>query len=163
MKTAFIDRDGTIIENTGFVNTVEDLLAKRFTIGAISGMKSLRARGYQLVIVSNQSVVGIGVITEATLREINAALLGRLGEHGIYVRNFRYCPHAPEAGCACRKPMPGMLLDSALEDGAELSQSIMIGDQECDMEAGKRAGVKRTILVPSSGSWQELYTPGVAL
>lgn len=155
MKTAFIDRDGTIIDNAGYVNTVEQMLAKRFVPGALEGMRRLRNLGYQIVIVSNQGGVGAGFLTEATLREINAALLGRLAEHGLYVRNFRYCPHHPEAKCGCRKPLPGMLQLAAAEDDATLCESIMIGDQDCDVVAGAAANVKLCFRVSPEG-WGDL-------
>lgn len=153
MKTAFIDRDGTIIQNTAFINTPEQMIDRCFVRGAVKGMMNLQHHGWQLVVVTNQGGVGKGFLTEPTLREINAVLIGRLAERGIKLKNFRYCPHAPEDGCDCRKPSPGMLFRSVVEDYATLHESIMIGDDDRDMECGKLAGVRACYQVTKEEGW----------
>lgn len=154
MKTAFIDRDGTIVQNSGFINSPQQMVQRPFVRLAIRGMQNLIDCGWQIIVVTNQGGVGAGFITESTLREINALLIGRLAERGIFLRNFRYCPHHPQAKCGCRKPLPGMLQLSAAEDDATLEESIMIGDDDCDIAAGQAAGVKATYRVGSEAGWE---------
>lgn len=147
----FLDRDGVIIEETG---NLVDHSAMRLLPGATIALKRLADAGYALVVITNQPVVGRGLVTEAQMDELHTALAGEIAKAGgptlagVYV-----CPHHPNADveqyrteCECRKPRPGLLLRAADELGVPLADSFMVGDRISDIAAGARAGC-RTILV----------------
>lgn len=136
MKTLFIDRDGTLIVDVGYPRDpaqVEPLP------GAIAALRELQAR-FALVIVSNQSGVGRGLIAPAEALAVHERVVALFAAGGVQFAGSYYCPHAPGAGCACRKPAPGMLLQAAAELGLDLAGSIMIGDKRSDIDAGRAAG-----------------------
>ena len=153
---AFLDRDGTLIEDVNFLTRAEDI---RLLPGSIEGMKRLREAGYLLVIVSNQSSVARGMITEPELWRIHARLEQVLAEDGLTLDAAYYCPHHPEGalpeyakGCDCRKPKPGMLLQAAKEHHIALTRSVMIGDSERDIQAGRAAGCRTVRISPGNRS-----------
>lgn len=141
----FLDRDGVIIENRpNYVRSWEDV-----TIfpQALSVLARLRDLPYQIVIVTNQSVVGRGGISLQAAQAINERLVAQIVEAGGRIDGVFMCPHAPSDRCECRKPRPGLLLQAAQALAIDLSSSWMIGDALTDVMAGKAAGVKRTALV----------------
>jgi len=140
-RALFIDRDGTLIVDVGYPRDpaqVEPLP------GAVEALRALQAR-FALVIVSNQSGIGRGLITEAEARAVHARVVERFGQAGVAFAGAYYCPHDPGAGCACRKPAPGLLLDAARELGLDLAASVMIGDKPSDVAAGRAAGCGHAI------------------
>ncbi|MHB1956856.1 MAG: D-glycero-alpha-D-manno-heptose-1,7-bisphosphate 7-phosphatase [Sulfobacillus sp.] len=142
-RAVFLDRDGTLIDHVPYLSRPEQI---QLLEGTVPGLRLLRSEGYQLFIVSNQSGVARGFFTLEDLAEVHAALTAELASHGIRVESTRYCPHHPDAKCLCRKPSPGLLVDLAEEYGINLVRSWMVGDQQSDVAAGKRAGC-RTILL----------------
>lgn len=149
-KAVFLDKDGTLIRNIPY-NVNPDLIS--LMPNAAAGVKLLQDRGYVPIIVSNQSGVALGYFTEADLIGVTAKIRLLLGEEGITVHGFYYCPHFAEGivqpyayACNCRKPLPGMLLAAARHFTISLADSWMIGDILDDIEAGKKAGC-HTILV----------------
>ncbi len=149
-KAIFLDRDGTIIADKGFVHKKEDL---ELLPGVAQAIKMAKEAGFLVVVVTNQSGVARGFFSEKEVRDFNAHLKRTLAEQGAEIDAFYYCPHHPQAPladyrleCNCRKPRPGMLLRAAQEMGINLSQSWMIGDSPRDVEAGKRAGCKTLLL-----------------
>ena len=146
----FLDRDGTLIEDVGFLCTPSEL---RLLPGAARAVSLLREAGFLVVIVSNQSGIARGYLTEETLADIHEALRDELRAHGADVDAIYYCPHLPDGTvseysreCECRKPSPGMLLRAARDLGIDLSSSFAVGDSERDVLAGHNAGC-RTILL----------------
>jgi len=153
-RAVFLDRDGTIVEDVGYLRRVEDI---RLLPGAAEALNRLKAAGFLLVIVTNQSAVARGWLTERELLTIEGELEARLRRLGAAIDAFYYCPHLPEGEaapyarrCSCRKPAPGMLTRAAGEMGIALSASWMVGDSERDVEAGRRAGC-RTVLLGRAG------------
>jgi D-glycero-D-manno-heptose 1,7-bisphosphate phosphatase len=141
----FLDRDGVIIENRDqYVRGWDDV---RFYPEALAALARISQSLYKIIIVTNQSVVGRGLISAFQAGEINQAIKKAIEGHGGRIDAIYMCPHAPNDGCACRKPQPGLLLKSASELCVDLSQSIMIGDALDDLRAGQAAGVSRTILL----------------
>ena len=137
----FIDRDGTLIANLHYPSDpglVEPLP------GAIDALRELQQR-FALVIISNQSGIGRGLITEAAARAVHDRTIELFARGGVSFAGAYYCPHAPEASCPCRKPAPGLLVDAARELGLDLPRSIMIGDNPGDIAAGLAAGCRHTI------------------
>jgi histidinol-phosphate phosphatase family protein len=138
-KAAFLDRDGTLIEDLNYLGDPERV---RLLDGAAAAVARLNCAGYVVVVISNQSGVGRGLFSQAEVDQVNQRtrelLLGadataRL--HAIY-----YCPHAPDTGCSCRKPLPGLFLRAAAEHALDLEQSIAFGDAERDVQAARAAG-----------------------
>jgi D-glycero-D-manno-heptose 1,7-bisphosphate phosphatase len=159
----FVDRDGVINElkldpDSGTPESplvVSDVV---LTPGAGDALRRLQAAGRILVGVSNQPAAAKGRISIAALLAIQARVVELLGEQGVRFQDFRLCLHHPDASvvelagrCDCRKPAPGMLLDSARELGIDLARSWMIGDTDADVLAGRAAGC-RTVLVEQQGS-----------
>lgn len=156
----FLDRDGVIIENrASYVQSWADV---RFYPGALEALRRTKSSPYKIVIVTNQSAVGRGIISLETADEINRRLVKTIEEHGGRVDGLFMCPHAPSDGCACRKPAPGLLLQAAQALSLDLGQSILIGDALSDLQAGQAAGIRQIVLVRTGrGSEQErLVVPG---
>jgi D,D-heptose 1,7-bisphosphate phosphatase len=140
---AFLDRDGTIIFDEGYL---ADAARVRFLPGALDALRALRERGYRLVVVSNQSGVARGLITPAQHDEVHARFESLLRDAGVPLDAAYYCFHGPDDECECRKPKPGMLLRAAREHDLDLAASILIGDKTSDIAAGGAAGVSTTVL-----------------
>lgn len=151
MKAVFLDRDGTIIRDEGYLR---DPARVSLLPHAVKGLRLMRELGYGLFLVTNQSGVARGLMTEEDAAAVNAELLRLLAEQGADIDDVRVCPHL-DAGCFCRKPQPGMLLDLAAAHGIDLRRSVMIGDKESDVEAGRAAGCSASLLV-GAGGWNDL-------
>jgi len=152
-KAAFVDRDGVIIVDSGFLHRVEALV---FLPGAIEGLQRLQAAGYLLVVITNQSGIARGLYTEADYLRLTAYMQQRLLAAGVQLSAVEFCPHLPDAeiaryrlDCNCRKPRPGMLEHAAAALNIDLSASILVGDRATDIQAGRSAGVGRCWLVRS--------------
>ncbi len=144
----FLDRDGTLVRDTGYPHRPEDyaLLA-----GVPGALRRLGKAGFRLAIVTNQSGIGRGLFGEADFERFQHLLLADLEAAGVAIERTYHCPHRPEAGCPCRKPEPGMLVRARDELGAELRASWMIGDGELDLELARRAGLRGAVhLVPGA-------------
>jgi D-glycero-D-manno-heptose 1,7-bisphosphate phosphatase len=140
----FLDRDGVIIENrANYVRSVTDVA---FIPGALAALRRLATTPYAVVIVTNQSAVGRGLITREAVQAVHTYLQIEIQATGGRIDGIYFCPHAPQEGCRCRKPAPGMLLQAAAELGLELAASAMIGDNITDVQAAQAAGA-RPILV----------------
>ncbi|USX29124.1 HAD family hydrolase [Oxalobacteraceae bacterium OTU3CINTB1] len=151
----FLDKDGTLIDDVPY-----NVDPGRMTLapGAVAGLRRLSCLGYRLLVVSNQPGVAQGRFDAGALEPVRQRLAQLLSEQGVRLEGFYYCPHAPDDGCACRKPLPGMLLTAAAEHQVDLAASWMIGDILDDVEAGARAGC-RTILVDNGNETLWLRSP----
>src|SRR5579884_850002 len=148
-STVFLDRDGVISANRAdYVKRWEEF---QFLPRALEGLALLTAHGCRLVIVTNQSVVGRGLVSSAALDEMHARMLAVIARHGGQVSGVLYCPHTPDDECVCRKPRPGLLLQARERFDVELTDAIVVGDHPTDLEAGRRAGC-RSLLVLSGRS-----------
>jgi D-glycero-D-manno-heptose 1,7-bisphosphate phosphatase len=141
----FLDRDGVIIENRqDYVRSWSDVAIYTQALNALVKIKSSL---HKIFIITNQSVVGRGLISQATAREINDRLVNEIRSSGGRIDGVFMCPHAPDENCSCRKPEPGLILDAASEHSIELKKSILVGDALSDIIAGQSAGVDQNILV----------------
>jgi histidinol-phosphate phosphatase family protein len=148
----FIDKDGTLVEDVPY-NV--DPAKLRFTAGAPEALRQWRDAGYRIVVITNQSGIGRGLFDRAALRHLHDALASRLERAGAPIDGFFACPHAPEDGCPCRKPMPGLILEAARVLDIDLARSWMVGDILNDVEAGRRAGCRTALLdVGNETQWQ---------
>jgi len=137
-KALFLDRDGVINEDAGYVYRCEDFVFKE---GIFAALREFAQAGYALVVVTNQSGIGRGYYTLKQFDELCGFMLSEFEKEGVKIEKIYFCPHAPEADCLCRKPKPGMLLKAANELNIDLVRSIMIGDKDSDVQAGQSAGV----------------------
>jgi histidinol-phosphate phosphatase family protein len=141
----FLDRDGVIIENC--LNYVRSWNDVKIYSQAISALARISTSPYRIIIVTNQSAVGRGIITLETAWAINNRLVKVVEQSGGRVDEVYMCPHAPEESCNCRKPKPGLLLQAAQEHNLDMRKSILIGDALTDLEAGQSSSVGKMALV----------------
>lgn len=142
-KAVFIDRDGVLIREQDYLGSVDGILVLK---GAAQAMKLLRAAGYKLVIVTNQSGVARGYFTMGDVRRIHAELKRRLAKQGARWDAVYVSPDGPESRSPMRKPAPGMLFAAKRRFGLDLKASWLIGDRTTDIECARRGGC-RSILV----------------
>ena len=149
-RAVFLDRDGTINCD---VNHIVDIRNFRLISGAAKAIRQINNLGFVAVVVTNQSAIAHGWLTESKLDEIHAVMIRRLKRGGAKVDGIYYCPHHVKGAvkkyrikCRCRKPEPGMIIEAAKKHGITAKGSFMVGDRTMDILAGKRAKLK-TILV----------------
>ena len=154
-KAVFLDRDGTINQYVGFLTKPEEF---ELIPQVAEAIKMINRSGYLTIVVTNQPVIARGDCTWDDLRMIHDKMETELGKEGAFVDGIYVCPHHPDKGfegerpeykvtCDCRKPSPGLILRAAQDFNIDLSQSIMIGDSDNDIEAGRQAGLKDCIKV----------------
>jgi len=155
-RSVFLDRDGTIVEEVGFLSRVEDMIVFPF---AAEALRLTKDAGFLNILVTNQSGIARGFFTEERLVELNQALVTELARQGARVDDIYYCPHYPEAAleqyrqvCECRKPSPGLILQAASRWDIDLAASYVIGDRAADLEAGRRAGCHPILVKTGYGS-----------
>jgi D-glycero-D-manno-heptose 1,7-bisphosphate phosphatase len=141
-QAVFLDRDGTIIVDRAYLKEAHQVC---LFAGAGAALAEIQEHGFALVLISNQSGIGRGLITPEEAEEVHQAVVARLAEYGVRLDAAFYCPHAPAEECRCRKPSPEMFLRAAKELDLDLARSFMVGNGISDVQAGKRAGC-RTIL-----------------
>jgi D-glycero-D-manno-heptose 1,7-bisphosphate phosphatase len=142
----FVDRDGTLIRDVGHLWRQDQV---EILPRVPEALRLLRTCGFKLVVITNQSVVARGRLTEDQLTDIHQLLFARLAQLGGAVDGVYYCPHHPTAGsstytgpCDCRKPNTGMIRRAAADLGLAVSRSYVVGDQLTDMELAARSGAK---------------------
>ena len=145
MKTVFLDRDGVLNFDSGYVGNWSDFI---FLPGAINGLKNLIRCNFQIIIVTNQSGIARGFFTEREYLSLEREIERYLSEKGVPITATYYCPHHIEGSipefslkCDCRKPLPGMLVKAASDFGINFSEAIMIGDKNSDMQAAEAVGI----------------------
>jgi len=148
----FLDRDGVINENRDdYVKSWEEI---RFLPGVFKALARLSLTTFRIVLVSNQSPIGRGILTEEQVEAINGRLVAEIEAHGGRVDGVYYCPHHPDDQCECRKPQPGLLLQAARELDLDLTQSYLIGDAVSDVEAALAAGCSPILVLTGRGQQQ---------
>ena len=145
MKAVFLDRDGVINANhEGYVTSWDQF---RFLPGALEGLRQLTAAGHRLAVITNQAAVGRGLASAEEVEQLNARMLSALAEGGARIDAVLYCPHAPEEGCACRKPQPGLLIEAGRRLGVAPADTYVVGDWVDDIAAARAADCAVPILV----------------
>jgi D-glycero-D-manno-heptose 1,7-bisphosphate phosphatase len=142
---AVLDRDGTIIVEQHYLSHPSGV---QLLPGSAIGLRHMHRLGLGLVVITNQSAIGRGLIDHERLQEIHGTMLRLLEEEGVYLDGIYVCPHLPEENCSCRKPATKLLRVASRELGFEPRKSFVIGDKACDIELGKRVGAT-TFLVRS--------------
>ena len=164
----FLDRDGTIIEDIGYIRNPSDV---KLLDGAIEGLKMLSANGFALIVVSNQSGLARGIITERQFQAVHNKFIDSLKKQNISLDDCLYCPYHKDGiikkyrcDSPDRKPSPGMIIKAANRHNISLKDSFMIGDKDDDIRAGQLAGVKtikigESIKIGKSSSEKSLVKP----
>ena len=151
MKVAFLDRDGVINEDIGYLHEWKNFKYNDLVIPAL--LKLLNA-DYELIVVTNQSGVARGYYTESDLNLLNSKMSENLAKQGVNLRDVFYCPHYKSGkikkyavNCDCRKPKPGLLIKAREKYNIDLTNSVLFGDRYSDLEAGKAAGILNNYLI----------------
>jgi len=133
----FIDRDGTIMEDTDYCSDPRDV---RIFSGVLEALRRLKSRSFKLIIITNQSGIGRGLFTLDQYRAVESEVLRQLGD-GLVDATY-YCPDAPGQHSTCRKPAPGMVVQATRDHPIDLSRSFLIGDKEIDVECAHNVGLR---------------------
>lgn len=155
-RAAFLDRDGVINVDHGYLHRIQDF---EFIAGVLPACRALAQAGYALVIITNQSGIGRGRYSEADFHTLTAWMRERFIEADAPLAGIYFCPHHPtealgpyRQSCDCRKPAPGMLLQAAHDLKLDLSQSLAFGDRARDLQAARSAGIPHRILLGTNGT-----------
>ena len=154
-QAVFLDRDGTINTDVGYLNHPDQLeLIPRSALA----IKLLNEAGFKTVVITNQAGIAKGLLQETLLPEIHQRLSMLLDKEGARIDRFYYCPHHPEAAveqyridCQCRKPFPGLVLQAAAELGIDATHSYVIGDKSCDIELAHNVGARAIMVMTGYG------------
>jgi len=150
----FLDRDGVINEDSScYIRSVPEF---RFIPGSAEAVARLCAAGFEVMLITNQSVIGRKLVTESTLSSIFEHMRQGLAAFGGTIKDIFYCPHRPEEHCLCRKPRPGLFFQAQAAHDVDLRSSIMVGDSAKDMEAALAAGVGTRVLVRTGNGKRDL-------
>ena len=144
-----VDRDGAIVVERHYLSHESQL---ELLPGAVDGLRKLQTLALPLIVVTNQSAVGRGMFDLEQLDRIHRALDAMLQAAGVRLAAIYSCPHAPDAACACRKPLPGMALAAARDYALDLSRSYAIGDKACDVDLGKNVGASGLLVKTGHGA-----------
>lgn len=144
-KAVFLDRDGTINVDYGYVYKPEDLT---LLPGVVEALQLLQKDRYLLIVITNQSGVGRGYFTVEDVNQFNKLLQQTLKDQGVAITDFFTCAHAPEERCNCRKPSPLMVNEAIRKYDIDPSQSYMLGDKQSDVECGRNANLTSYLVTP---------------
>lgn len=144
----FLDRDGTMCEDVGYLDD-----PRRLTLfpDVFRAIKRLNHRGVKVVVVTNQSGVARGFFTEETVIAIHDRMAGILSDKGAFLDKIYYCPHHPDDGCKCRKPRPALLKRASRDMDIDLTSSYIVGDQATDIELAYGVGAKGILVMTGLG------------
>ena len=149
MKVIFLDRDGVINQEVGYLYKSKNF---KFIDGIFEACKYFQALGFKVIVVTNQSGIARGYYEETDFHILTKWMLVQFYNQDVDILDVFFCPHGPNSTCKCRKPKPGMLLEARDKYGINMAKSWMIGDKETDIDAANAAGVSNTILVKSEYS-----------
>lgn len=147
---AFLDRDGTLNRDRAGAY-VTSLAQFKIYAGVPAALRLLAAKGYRLVVVTNQSAIARGYMSLAESKAINLKLVRELLKAGVKLDAVYFCPHAPDAGCSCRKPRPGLIKEAVKDLAIDLERSFVAGDKACDLDLAKAAGLKGLLVLTGQG------------
>jgi D-glycero-D-manno-heptose 1,7-bisphosphate phosphatase len=165
-RAVFLDRDGTLIEERGYLDRLDLLKLFAWTPDAV---RLLNRAGFTVVVITNQSAIGRGIIDERFLGDVHTALDARLAAGNARIDRYYFCPHHPEATleeyrhpCRCRKPGPGMIEQACRELDIDPQHSVMVGDRWLDVAAGQAAGTRTVLVRTGHGAHEEAHPPDEA-
>ena len=162
-RAVFVDRDGTMIEDVGYLDRIERLKLFPYTVDAI---RLLNRAGFTVVVVTSQAGVANGIVTEEFLLQTHDSIGRTVADAGGRIDAFYYCPHLPTAAiakyrtdCDCRKPKPGMIHSAARDLSLDVSRSYVVGDRWRDIEMGQAAGATAILVETGYGKTQASRRP----
>lgn len=159
MRFVFLDRDGTLVHDPGYVHRLDDYA---LLPGAVEALVLLRDAGFRLAVVTNQSGIGKGLYSIEEFWRFQDHLIADLAGAGVRIEATYVCPHLPSAGCACRKPSPAALRQARDTLGADLARSWVVGDHASDVELGVRAGARSVLVLTGHGVEERAKLPAGA-
>ena len=144
-KALFIDRDGVINVDKGHVYRSEDF---EFNEGIFELCRQYLAEDFIIIVITNQAGIAKGIYTEADYFRLTDWMTGQFEKNGVTISRVYHCPHHPDISgpCQCRKPNPGMILQAIREFDLDISECVLIGDKDTDLEAGRLAGIPESNL-----------------
>lgn len=150
IQHAILDRDGVLNREAeeGWLSTPEQW---EWEQGSLEALQRLSRAGLKISVVSNQSGIGRGVVSRDEVDRLHRWLAEKLAAQGVELSGIYICPHAPDEGCDCRKPLPGLVRQAIDESGVPPERSILIGDDKRDLEAGQAAGVRTALVLTGKG------------
>lgn len=138
-KAIFLDRDGTINKDNGYMYKTEEL---EILDGVIEGLLYAQNKGYLLIIITNQSGINRGYFSVESMKRFNEELKRKLLQYNIHIDDIYYCPHKPSENCSCRKPSPDLVFKAKEKYNIDLEKSFFIGDKDTDTLCAKKCGCK---------------------
>lgn len=150
----FLDRDGTLNEEMGYIN---DLSRLKILPGVAGALKLLKEYGFKLIVISNQSGPARGYFPKELVFEANELLQKRLKKKGVFIDDFFICFHHPDENCTCRKPKPGLILEALKKHSIDLKRSYLIGDKIIDIETAQNIGIKGILVLTGYGKGELKY------
>jgi len=160
-KHVILDRDGVLnreAPDSGYVLTPSAFI---WLPGALEALSMLRRAGLYLTVATNQSGVGRGLMSVAELEAVHERMRNDASKHGAALDAVLFCPHAPDEGCGCRKPAPGLIQEALLRSGIGAAESLVVGDDQRDLEAAARAGVPAALVRTGKGRKTEALLAGI--
>ncbi len=148
----FLDRDGTINEDTGYIDSPERLV---IIDGVFSAIKRLNSKGFKVVVITNQSGVARGYFSKEAADAVNKRLEDVLKKNGAHLDGIYYCPHHPDDNCECRKPKTGMLEKAKKDLHIDFEKSYVVGDKVSDVEIARKIGGKGILVLTGAGKDEE--------
>ena len=153
IKTIFLDRDGVINKEKGYLHKIKDF---EFISGVFETCRYLQGLNYKIIIITNQSGISRGLYTENDFQIINNWMISEFKKNDINILDVFHCPHSPESNCNCIKPKPGMLIKAKNKYKIDMQNSWMLGDKESDIIAANNSGITNTIIVRSGHPINEI-------
>jgi D-glycero-D-manno-heptose 1,7-bisphosphate phosphatase len=150
-RFVLLDRDGTLIEEKHYLSRPDQVA---LIPGAGPGLRTLVKNGFGLVLVTNQSGIARGYFDSEALESVHAVLIGMLEKEGVALDGIFVCPHRPEDGCACRKPLPGLALEAGRALGFDPATAVVVGDKACDVDLGRNISAATVLVQTGHGSGQ---------
>ncbi len=159
----FLDRDGTLIAECGYLKRLDAMALFSWTADAV---RLLNRAGFPTVVITNQAAVGRGIVEDAFVGASHRELSARLARGGAAIDAYYYCPHAPDAAleryrqsCRCRKPGPGLIEQACREMGLDPARSVMVGDRWIDVACGRAAGTRALLVRSGHGAGEAARAP----
>lgn len=150
----FLDRDGTINEEVGYLNHLSRF---RLIPRAAEGIRLLKEAGFAVVVVTNQSGIARGFFPASLVEEVHALMREKLAEEGAHLDGIYFCPHHPEEGCPCRKPKPGLVEQAARDLDLDLNRAFVVGDRYTDLLLARNIGARGVLVLTGYGRGELTY------
>lgn len=154
-----LDRDGTLIKEKHYLSRPEQV---ELIPGAAAALRTLREMGWGVILITNQSGLGRGFFSRADLDHIHLRLMALLREENASLDGIYFCPHLPEEGCKCRKPLLGLVYQAVMDHGFDPKGCVVVGDKACDLEMGRRLGGMTCLVRTGYGRNYEESDPHLA-